>query len=88
MLKGDLALRCGKFHGIWRIGLLLARIEQREHAARRGVRRLDLRDDVRNLVERHSVLVGVGQKDLHAAIRKRRGHAVITPTQPITATTA
>lgn len=29
MLKGDLALRGSKFHGIRRIGLLLAGIEQR-----------------------------------------------------------
>ncbi len=75
MLKGDLALRCGKLHGIWRVGLLLARIEQRKHAARRGVRGLDLRNDVGDLVERLGVLVGIGQEDLHAAHRKRRGHA-------------
>ena len=75
MLKGDLALRCGKFHGIWRVGLLLARIEQRKHAARRDVRGLDLRNDVGDLVERLGVLVGIGQEDLHAAHRKRRGHA-------------
>jgi hypothetical protein len=43
MLKGHLALRDGKFHGILRVELLLARIEQRKHAARRGVRGLDLR---------------------------------------------
>ena len=59
MLKGDLALRGGKFHGIRRIGLLLARIEQRKHAARRGVRGLNLRNDVGDLVERLGVLVGI-----------------------------
>ena len=75
MLKRNLALRGGELNGIRSVGLLLARIEQREHAARRGVRGLDLRDDVRDLVERLSVLVGVGQKDLHAAHRERRGHA-------------
>ena len=75
MLKGDLALRCGKFHGIWRIGLLLARIEQRKHTARRGIRRLDLRNDVGDLVERLGVLVSIGQENLHAAHRKRRRHA-------------
>ena len=75
MLKGDLALRGGKFHGIRRIGLLLAGIEQRKHAARRGVRRLDLRNDVGDLVERLGVLVGIGQENLHAAHRERRGHA-------------
>ena len=75
MLKGHLTLRGGKFHGIRRIGLLLARIEQRKHAARRGIRRLDLRNDVGDLVERLGVLVGIGQEDLHAAHRKRRGHA-------------
>ena len=75
MLKGDLALRGSKFHGIRRIGLLLAGIEQRKHAARRGIRRLDLRNDVGDLVERLGVLVGIGQEDLHAAHRKRRGHA-------------
>ena len=75
MLKGDLALRGGELNGICGIGVLLAGIEQREHAARRGIGRLDLRDDVRDLVERLSVLVGVGQEDLHAAHRECRGHA-------------
>ena len=75
MLKGHLALRDGKFHGILRVGLLLARIEQRKHAARRGVRGLDLRNDVGDLVERLGVLVGIRQKDLNAAHRKRRRHA-------------
>ena len=75
MLKGDLALRGRKYHGVRRVGLLLARIEQRKHAARRGVRGLDLRNDVGDLVERLGVLVGIGQEDLHAAHRKRRGHA-------------
>ena len=75
VFKGHLALRGGKLNGIWRIGLLLACIEQREHAARRGVRGLDLRNDVGDLVERLGVLVGVGQEDPHAAHRKRRGHA-------------
>lgn len=74
MLKGHLTLRGGKFNGIRRIGLLLACVEQCKHSARRGIRRLDLRDDVGDLVERLSVLVGVGQEDLHAAHRKRRGH--------------
>ena len=60
MLKGHLALRDGKFHGILRVGLLLARIEQRKHAARRGVRGLDLRNDVGDLVKRLGVLVGIG----------------------------
>ena len=75
MLKRDLALRGRELHGIRRVGLLLARIEQRKHAARRGIGRLDLRDDVGDLVERPGVLVGVGQEDLHAAHRERRGHA-------------
>ena len=75
MLKSHLTLRGSKFHGIRRIGLLLARIEQREHAARRGIRRLDLRNDVGDLVERLGVLASIGQEDLHAAHRERRGHA-------------
>ena len=75
MFKSHLALRGGKLNGIWRVGLLLARIEQRKHAARRGVRGLDLRNDVGDLVERLGVLVGIGQEDLHAAHRKRRRHA-------------
>lgn len=75
VFKGHLALRGGKLNGIWRIGLLLACIEQREHAARRGVRGLDLRNDVGDLVERLGVLVSIGQENLHAAHRKRRGHA-------------
>lgn len=75
MLKGDLALRCGKLYSVRRVGLLLARIEQRKHAARRGIRRLDLCNNVGDLVERLGVLVSIGQKDLHAAHRKRRGHA-------------
>ena len=75
MLKGHLTLRGGKFHGVRCIGLLLACIEQREHATRRGVRGLDLRNDVGNLVERLGVLVGIGQENLHAAHRKRRRHA-------------
>ncbi len=88
MLKGHLTLRVGKFHSSWRVGLLLARIEQRKHAARRGVRGLDLRNDVGDLVERLGVLVGIGQEDLHAATVSAAGTPVITPTQPITATTA
>ena len=75
MLKGDLALRSGELNGIHSVGLLLACIEQREHATGRGIGRLDLRDDVGDLVERLGVLVGVGQEDLHAAHRERRGHA-------------
>ena len=75
MLKSHLTLRGSKFHGVRRVGLLLARIEQRKHAARRGVRGLDLRNDVGDLVERLGVLVGIGQENLHAAHRKRRGHA-------------
>ena len=75
VLKGHLTLRGGKLYSVRRVGLLLARIEQRKHAARRGVRGLDLRDDVGDLVERLGVLVGIGQKDLHAAHRERRRHA-------------
>ena len=60
MLKGDLALRCGKLYSVRRVGLLLARIEQRKHAARRGIRRLDLRNNVGDLVERLGVLVSIG----------------------------
>ena len=75
VFKSHLALRGGKLYGIRRIGLLLARIEQRKHAARRGVRGLDLRNDVGDLVERLGVLVGIGQEDLHAAHRERRRHA-------------
>ena len=75
MLKRNLALRGGELNGIHSVGFLLARIEQREHAARRGVRGLNLRNDVGDLVERLGVLVGIGQENLHAAHRKRRGHA-------------
>ena len=75
MFKSHLTLRGGKLYSVRRVGLLLARIEQRKHAARRGVRGLDLRNDVGDLVERLGVLVGIGQEDLHAAHRKRRGHA-------------
>ena len=75
VFKSHLATRGGKLHGVWRIGLLLAGVEQCKHAARRGIRRLDLRNDVGNLVERLGVLVSIGQENLHAAHRKRRGHA-------------
>lgn len=69
-------------------GLLLARIEQHEHAARRGVCGWDLRDDVGDLVERLGVLVGVGQEICTPPTVSAAGTPVITPAQPITATTA
>ena len=75
VFKGHLALRGGKLYGVRRVGLLLAGVEQCKHAARRGIRRLDLRNDVGDLVERLGVLVGVGQENLHASHRERRGHA-------------
>ena len=74
MLKGNLALRGGKLYGVRRVGLLLAGIEQCKHTTCRGIRRLDLRNNIGDLVERLGVLVGVGQEDLHAAYRKRRRH--------------
>ena len=60
VFKGHLALRGSKLYSVRRVGLLLARIEQCKQAARRGVRGLDLRNDVGDLVERLGVLVGIG----------------------------
>ena len=75
MLELDFSTRSNKLHSIGRVRHLLAGIKQRKHAACRGVRRLDLRDDARHLIERLGVLIRIAQKRLNLAHGQSRRHA-------------
>ena len=75
MLELDFSARGNKLHSIGRVWRLLASIEQREHAPRRGICRLNLRDDARHLIERLGVLIRIAQKRLNLAHGQSRRHA-------------
>ena len=59
--------------GVFGVGRLLLKVDDLEHAARRGHGALQFRHHAGDLVERLGVLVGVGQK----AGERAHGHAAV-----------